>query len=148
MKPISILFLIFLLVPLAEIYLLIEIGSVIGAGWTIAGVVATALLGAWLVKIQGLITAFRARDSLQRGVVPGLELIEGLFLLVAGALLITPGFVTDAIGFMCLTPSIRRPLARAILARIKVAVTVRQGQTGDSGKSKFTYEGDYREIKK
>lgn len=148
MKPISILFLIFLVVPLAEIYLLIEIGGVIGAGWTIAGVVATALLGAWLVKIQGLITAYRARESLQRGVVPGLELIEGLFLLVAGALLITPGFVTDAIGFMCLTPGIRRPLAKVILNRIKIAVMARKGKTGGSGKSTFTYEGDYREIKK
>jgi len=92
------LFLLFLLVPLVEIYFLIQVGKVIGAGWTVFFVVFTAVLGAALLRVQGLSTLNRVQRSLERGRLPAVELLEGLMLLVAGALLLTPGFVTDAIG--------------------------------------------------
>ena len=86
------LFLTFLLVPLLEIYLLIEIGSLIGAAWTVAAVVGTAALGAALVRRQGLVALARFRAATEAGELPALTIMEGLVLLVAGALLLTPGF--------------------------------------------------------
>ena len=102
------LFLIFLLVPLIEIFLLIEIGSVIGAALTIFLVVFTALLGAFLVRAQGFTAFMRAQSQMAKGQVPAVEMMEGLALFIAGALLLTPGFFTDAIGFLLLTPPLRR----------------------------------------
>ena len=100
------LFLLFLLVPIAEIYVLIEVGEVIGAGWTILFVIATAVLGAWLVKLQGLSTMQRAQESIRRGDTPALEMLEGMTLFISGFLLLIPGFVTDAVGFLLLVPAI------------------------------------------
>jgi len=108
-------FLAFLLVPLAEIYLLISVGGAIGAGWTIALVVFTALAGAALVRAQGFATLARARAQLARGQPPALEMLEGLLLFAAGALLLTPGFFTDAVGFALLLPPLRRGLIGRVL---------------------------------
>ena len=116
MKPLSILFLCILIIPTAEIYLLIQMGQVIGAAWTIFGVVATAVIGAWLIKLQGLLTFQRALGSVRNQEIPAVELIEGVLLLIAAAFLITPGFVTDAVGFMFTVPSVRRRLASALLS--------------------------------
>ncbi len=126
------LFIAFLVVPLVEIYFLIQVGDVIGAGWTIALVVATALLGAALVRAQGFTTVNRVRSQLDRGELPAVEIFEGLFLLVAGALLLTPGFVTDAIGFACLTPPLRRAIIRHMLTNgvIQGSVTSSHGGAG------------------
>lgn len=106
------LFLTFLLVPLLEIYLLIKIGSFIGAAWTVAGVVGTAVVGAALVRRQGVAALGRFRLATQAGELPAITIIEGLTLLVAGALLLTPGFFTDAMGFVLLTPPLRQILIR------------------------------------
>lgn len=111
------LLLLFFLVPLIEIYLLIEIGGVIGVGWTIFGVVFTAVLGAFLVRAQGFSTINRIRAQMDQGQLPAVEMLEGLFLLVAGALLLTPGFFTDAVGFACLTPPLRRGIIKYVLSR-------------------------------
>ncbi len=147
MRPITILFLIFLSIPVAEIYLLIQIGEVIGAGWTVVGVIATALIGAWLVKLQGVLTLHRAISNLRQGEAPALELVEGLFLLIAGALLITPGFVTDAIGFACLTPSLRRPVAQIVLARlIREASRRTESRPGSNDTSTRTFDADYKDL--
>lgn len=112
-----ILFIAFLLVPLGEIYLLIQVGGLIGALPTVALVVFTAALGAVLIRAQGLATVARMRQSLERGELPALELMEGACLLVAGALLLTPGFVTDTMGFVLLMPGLRRALILALAAR-------------------------------
>ncbi len=141
----KILFLLFLVIPLVEIYLLIQVGSVIGTWSTIALVVGTALLGAVLVRSQGFSTIVRVRGQLDRGELPALEIFEGLFLLVAGALLLTPGFFTDAVGFACLTPPLRRALIRQFLSSGEVtgqAGTVRQ--TGD--RQGRIIDGEYRDI--
>ncbi len=110
------LFLLFLLVPLIEIWFLIKVGGVVGAGWTIFLVVATAVIGAGLVRAQGLSTVRRIQRELASGGMPAAEMLQGIFLLVAGALLLTPGFFTDAAGFTLLIPGIRKILAKRLFA--------------------------------
>lgn len=109
------LFLAFLLIPLLEIYVLIQVGYAIGALTTVVLVVLTALAGAVMIRAQGMATLTRARASLDRGEIPAGELFEGLCLLVAGVALLTPGFVTDALGFLFLIPGIRRSLILALM---------------------------------
>ena len=111
------LFLIFVIVPFIEIYLLIEVGGVIGALPTIGLVVLTAVVGAGLLRAQGLATITRVQSTLAQGGLPAMELMEGAFLLVGGALLLTPGFFTDAVGFACLIPPLRRWLIARVLER-------------------------------
>jgi UPF0716 protein FxsA len=111
------LFLIFLVIPLVEIYFLIKIGSAVGAALTVFLVVFTAMLGAFLVRTQGFSTLARVQMQLARAEVPAMEIMEGVFLFVAGALLLTPGFFTDAIGFVFLTPPLRRGIIKYYMGR-------------------------------
>jgi UPF0716 protein FxsA len=97
----------FILVPFVEIYILIKMGSYIGALNTVVVVILTGLLGALLARYQGLQTALRVRESLQRGEIPGSEMLDALLILLAGIVLLTPGFLTDAAGIMLLVPRIR-----------------------------------------
>jgi len=97
----------FIGIPLFELYLLIQVGSIIGALPTLALVVFTAVLGAALLRRQGLSTVQRIQIAMNRGEVPALEVVEGAILLIGGAMLLTPGFVTDALGFLCLWPPAR-----------------------------------------
>ena len=113
----QILLIAFLAVPILEIYLLFQVGGVIGAGWTILVVIATAILGASLLRQQGLSTWTRLNQDIAQGKLPPTVLVEGIFLLLAGAFLLTPGFFTDAIGFLFLVPPIRKTLAAALLRR-------------------------------
>lgn len=115
MSPIHILFLLFLAIPLIEIYVLIQVGSIIGAIPTVFMVVFTAVLGSLLLRAQGLATLTRVRATMERGEVPAVEMFEGVFLLIGGALLLTPGFVTDALGFLCLITPIRRAMVMRLL---------------------------------
>ena len=120
MSPFQLLFVVFLLVPLIEIWLLIEVGGAIGAGWTVFLVVLTAVLGATLVRAQGLSTYGRIQATLARGQMPALEMLEGLALFLAGALLLTPGFFTDMLGFALLVPGVRRAVFRWLRAKVTV----------------------------
>ncbi len=115
MRPFTALLLALICVPLLEVYLLISVGRIIGAIETLMVIVVTALLGAALLRWQGLTTFGRLRSTLDQGEIPAVELLEGLILLVTAALLLTPGFFTDAIGFACLIPAARRALARHVL---------------------------------
>ena len=153
MNPFVILLALFFLVPLVEIYLLIEVGSVIGAFPTIFAVVFTAVLGAWLLRIQGFSTLRRVQQTAAQGGIPAIELLEGAMLLVAGALLLTPGFFTDAIGFLCLVPPVRRVMALWFFQRIFRFPGGRGGpgsggfQSGDSHHHHHrpnVIEGEYR----
>lgn len=108
--------LLFIVVPLAELYLIIEVGSVIGALWTVLLVVLTAVIGVSLLRIQGFATLDRARRNMEAGTLPAMEIMEGMMLAIGGALLITPGFITDTLGFLCLIPFTRRAMI-AFLAR-------------------------------
>ena len=115
MKIFQTLFLVVLIIPFAEIYLLLEVGGLIGAFPTILLVVFTAVLGAWLLRQQGFATFQRFQESLAQGVVPAYEMVEGPIILVGGALLLTPGFITDIIGFACLIPQLRRKIAQYVI---------------------------------
>lgn len=136
----------FLLIPLAEIYVLLKVGGAIGAGWTIFLVVFTAVLGAFLVRAQGFATYMRVQESLQRQQMPAMELLEGLVLLIAGALLLTPGFATDAVGFACLTPPLRRGAIRYILKRGVFAAAGGSGGAGSTQASARTLDGQFRRV--
>ena len=135
MRPRLGLFLLFFLVPLGEVWLLIEVGKLVGAGWTVTLVVMTAIIGAGLVRVQGLATLARARATLAAGELPATELIEGIGILVAGVLLLTPGFVTDCVGFSLLYPPLRRSLAGRVFTQ-----TLTRGDQSVHGR---TLEGDF-----
>jgi UPF0716 protein FxsA len=115
MKVFQIVFLVVLIIPFAEIYLLLQVGSVIGAFPTIFLVVFTAVLGAWLLRQQGFATFQRFQASLAQGEIPAYEMIEGPIILVGGALLLTPGFITDMLGFACLVPQLRKKIAQYVI---------------------------------
>ena len=102
------LFLVFLIVPLIEIALLLKVSAYIGIGMTLAIVIGTAILGASLTHHEGLKTWSRLQQKLASGVLPDEELLDGLMILVAGAVLLTPGFLTDLTGFILLFPATRR----------------------------------------
>ncbi len=102
------LLLLFVVLPAAELSLLIKVGSKIGAGNTLLAILATGLLGAWLARSQGLAILAALNARMARGEPPTRELLEGALVLVAGAVLLTPGFLTDAIGLLCLLPVTRR----------------------------------------
>lgn len=105
-------------VPLLEIAVFIQVGDVVGLWWTLVLIVATAVAGTVLLRLQGLATLARARDTLNRGGVPVQEVLDGVCLLISGALLLTPGFVTDAVGGLLLVPALRHGLQRWALARL------------------------------
>ncbi len=137
----KILFLLFLIVPLVEIAILIQIGQVIGAWPTILLVIVTAAIGAGLFRQQGLSTLSRVQTQLDDGNLPATELIEGVILLVAGAMLLTPGFFTDVLGFLILVPTIRARLATNLLSHfIATRVSVRETENCT------IIEGEYREV--
>jgi len=102
----------FIGIPLIEIALFVQIGGRIGIVWTIVIVIATAMAGTALLRMQGLAVMNDARRTLDAGGVPVDSLIDGLFLLIAGILLLTPGFLTDAVGFLFFVPPFRRGLGR------------------------------------
>jgi UPF0716 protein FxsA len=107
----------FVVVPLVEIYVLIQVGQVIGAWPTILLLVADSLLGAWIVRREGG-RAWRAlNEALASGRMPATELADGALILVGGALMLTPGFVTDLLGALVVLP-FTRPVARRMLARV------------------------------
>ncbi len=113
-------FFLFIAMPIVEIFLLIKVGSSIGALLTIGIVILTAVIGTWMLRAQGLSTMNKARSKMSGGQIPAFEMMEGLALGVGGALLLTPGFVTDAIGFACLIPFTRRLLVNALSKRVTV----------------------------
>ncbi len=129
-------------VPLVELYVLIEVGRSIGAATTVALVVLTAVVGAWLLRGQGLATVARMRAALEAGELPALEVVEGLILLFTGVMLLTPGFITDVLGFACLVPAIRRALAAGFAARMVVQVGRPPGGPRSPGGS-HTIDADY-----
>ena len=116
----------FVLVSLAEMAAFLWVGSQIGFAWALGIALATAVIGAFLVKREGLSTLGRIKARMNAGQVPGRELSDGAAILVAGAFLMSPGFITDTIGFLLLVPSVRtrvhRVLSRRVTARFNVFV--------------------------
>jgi len=138
----------FLLIPLIEIYLLIKVGSLIGAIPTVALVVFTAVLGALIIRFQGFTVMNRVRLTLARGEVPAIEMLEGAVLLIAGAMLLTPGFFTDSLGFLCLIPSLRQRLIVWFIRRHVVASGTysRTSQENERDHRPRIIEGESRRV--
>ncbi|MGD8742712.1 MAG: FxsA family protein [Granulosicoccaceae bacterium] len=143
MRPGIILLLLFIAVPLIEITLFIQVGYRIGTLATISVIILTAILGAVLVRQQGFSTLQRLRTTMDRGELPAMEMLEAGCLLFAGALLMTPGFFTDAIGFLCLVPPLRQTLIRRLLRSLFRPPAGPGPGPGGGGAGRRTIEGEY-----
>ncbi|WP_261816172.1 FxsA family protein [Vibrio gallicus] len=115
-----ILLLLFVLVPIVEISLFIQVGGFLGMWPTIMLVLLTAVVGASLVRSQGIATLLSVQSRMQQGEIPAQQILEGVMLAVAGVLLLTPGFMTDTLGMLVLLPKPRSIIARQLMARVKV----------------------------
>ena len=124
------LFLAFTIIPVSEIYILIAIGGQIGILPSIALVILTGIVGASLARSQGLKTLGRIRDSFQQGVVPGEELLNALLIAIAGIVLLTPGFLTDAAGLFLLIPATRTLCREWLKRRIELVYSQRNVGNG------------------
>ena len=129
------LLLVFILVPLVEIALFIQVGGAIGMFFTLAIVVITAILGTYMMRSQGAVAVMQIRSSFQSMSDPSESLAHGSMILFASALLLTPGFFTDALGFALLVPAVRRAIFTQISKRMNV-------QTH----SEIIIEGEYSDI--
>jgi len=140
-NPLLVFLIIFVGAPLIELYVLIEVGSEIGALPTIALSIFTALLGGLMVRLQGFSVLFRAQEMMARGEAPAIEMLEGAMLLVVGLALLLPGFITDAVGFALLITPIRRAV---IVWMLRSRGIMRPGDPKHQGKPPGGYiEGEY-----
>jgi UPF0716 protein FxsA len=110
------LILLFIAVPIAELFVIIQVGEAIGVWWTLALLIADSVLGSWLMRHQGRSAWRRFNEAVQAGRVPAREVLDGALVIFGGALLLTPGFITDILGLILLIPP-SRALVRAVLAR-------------------------------
>lgn len=148
-----VLFLVFILVPTVELSVLISVGDVLGTWNTIALVFFTAIVGVSLVRSQGLSTLISVQAKLERGEAPGKEIVEGMMLAAAGLLLLFPGFVTDFIGLLLLTPFTRSPIASYIFKRMQMRVVAGGaggfqagfGAQGQPGQNPFGPKGPFNQ---
>ena len=130
-------------IPLMEIWVFIEVGGRIGATSTIAIIFLTGIAGALLLRIQGLGVLMRARQTMQQGLTPVAEVVDGVCLIIAGLVLLTPGFVTDAIGAVLFIPPVRRVIAYWALGRVRA----RHGaEAWAPGRGPTTIDAVYEEI--
>ena len=138
----------FIAVPLIEITLFIQVGGAIGLGWTLAVVVLTAILGTWLVRSQGALALGQLRSSFNDLRDPTEPLVHGAMILFSGALLLTPGFFTDAVGFAFLVPRFRAAAYRAIRDRVEVQSFGTPGGMGQrpGPQRRGVIDGDFHEI--
>lgn len=147
----ALLFLAFVGIPIVEIAILIRVGQAVGLWPTLGLIVATAAFGTWMLRVQGLGVLARAQASLAEQRFPAREVFDGLCLVFAGALLLTPGFVTDSVGLALLIPPFRAMLRRSIFrwmrrtGRIHVVVGGFDG-SGGPGEEGEIIEGEYEEV--
>ncbi len=146
----QLLFFLFIAIPIVEIAIIIQVGGWLGVLPTVALIVLTAFAGTLLLRWQGLSTVARARAAIERGAMPVAELVHGLFLLIAGLLLLTPGFATDVLGLLLFIPAVRLAAGGLILHRL-----IRQHQTrpdaagsrsGNTTGGTRVIEGEYEDI--
>ncbi|MBT4485360.1 MAG: FxsA family protein [Candidatus Latescibacteria bacterium] len=116
------LLLLFIMVPLVELFLLIEIGSQIGTISTLTIIVLTGILGAFLARRQGIGVLIQIRTEIANGRLPATQLADGIIILLAGAVLITPGVLTDALGFLCLIPASRKIIKKMLWRWLESAI--------------------------
>ena len=136
----------FVLIPIIELYVLIKVGSYIGALSTVGLVLLTAVIGVNLLRHQGISTLNQVQAQMQHGEIPAREMLEGMLLFFAGAMLLTPGFVTDTFGFLLMIPPLRKVIALWLLEHSGWIVKV-QTRTHNNDKGSHanrTLEGDYK----
>ncbi|MDH5518694.1 MAG: FxsA family protein [Gammaproteobacteria bacterium] len=145
--------LLFFVIPLVEIYFLVQVGEEIGAWMTILLVFITAVIGVSLLRQQGMRTLLKANQAMQSGQMPAQEMFDGFLLALVGVLLVTPGFFTDAVGFLLLLPAVRKLLLQTLLKNLvmqSASVSSTHGsasyQHSDSNQpsGSRTIEGDYK----
>jgi UPF0716 protein FxsA len=140
--PLLALIAIFVLVPLVELYVIIEVvGPALGAPLTIALLAADSLLGAWLMKSQGRIVWRRFNETMRAGAIPHREIVDGVLVIFGGAFLITPGFVTDIIGFMLLIPPTRALWRRVLQRQLERRAVFTVSRSGPAPRNDFDVEG-------
>ena len=122
-----VLVLLFIVMPLAELYVIIQVGQSVGVLWTILLLLTVSIVGAFLVKVEGLRVLFKVREGLMRGELPSDELLSGLAVLLAGALVLTPGFITDAVGLFLLLPPTRAIVVKLLKRRYAGRLDTMQG---------------------
>ncbi|MCU0894110.1 MAG: FxsA family protein [Rhodospirillales bacterium] len=144
------LFTVMIVVPILEITVFILVGRYIGLWPTLACILFTALIGTVIIRFQGIGLIAAARKSIAAGEAPVGEVLQGLALLVAGALLITPGFITDTLGFLLLVPALRRRLAASLVAQAarRAELHVRAARPGPGARAKtgVVIEGEWQEV--
>ncbi|HVL99467.1 MAG TPA: FxsA family protein [Egibacteraceae bacterium] len=113
------LFLLFVIVPIIELAIIIQVGQRIGVGWTLAALIGVSLVGAALVKAEGLRAWRRVREALAEARMPAEEVVDGALVLLGGALMLTPGFMTDALGLFLVVPVTRGVINRGIRGRVR-----------------------------
>ena len=144
MNPVLIFLLLFVGIPLTELYFLIKVGSQIGAFPTIFLTIFTALLGGWMVRLQGFSTLLRVREAMERGEMPAIEMLEGAILLICGILLLLPGFITDVVGFIFLIPPVRRWLLTVGLQSSGILRPMSGSPPDHPHRQQEVIEGEYR----
>lgn len=137
-----VLFILFIIIPIIEISVLMQVGELLGMWPTIGIVILSAWVGAKYVRQQGLATLQSVQTKMAQGEMPSSEIVTGLMLLVAGVLLVTPGFVTDIFGLSLLVPSLRQVIAASVQKHINVNAHVAGNSAGASFQYGKTYEGN------
>ncbi len=143
-------------VPLIEIGIFIEVGGFIGLWPTLGLVVATAVVGSWQLRAQGLATLARARAQMDEGRLPTRELFDAFCLVIAGALLLTPGFLTDVVGLALFVPAVRAFIRQALARRLRASGHMQawvdgepvdpDGPGGTDARRSGIIEGEYRDV--
>jgi UPF0716 protein FxsA len=143
--PLLALIALFIVLPLAELYVILQVGDSIGIGWTILLLVADSILGSLLLRSQGRVVWRRFNEALREGRMPHREVQDGVLVIFGGAFLITPGFITDVVGVLLLLPPtravIRRLGMRVLARRAAKAARSRSGQ-----EQPFDVEGSATEV--
>ena len=137
--PLWALAVLFLLVPIAELYVIIQVGEAIGLGWTVVLLIADSVLGAMLLRSQGRAVWRRFNEALAQARVPHREIVDGVLVIFGGALLLTPGFLTDIVGVTFLLPPTRAVIGRFLIRRLGRRARVRTTRG-------FDVEGTAREY--
>jgi UPF0716 protein FxsA len=140
--PLMALLALFIVVPLAELYVILKVGDAIGAVWTILLLAADSVLGSLLLRAQGRSVWRRFNAALGDGKMPHREVIDGVLVIFGGAFLITPGFITDVVGLVLLVPPTRAVIRRLLVSRLGRRVVVR---TTTRGRVDYDVEGTARE---
>jgi UPF0716 protein FxsA len=139
----------FIIVPIAELAVIIKIGEAIGVWWTIGLLIADSVLGSWLMRHQGRAAWRRFNTAVAEGRVPARETIDGALVILGGALLLTPGFISDIFGAICLLPPTRALVRRFLVARLahRMTVSMTRGVRGPRGaRQDYDVEGTAHDV--